>query len=277
MKKSQACNGLKIEYPLKKTVFLSLIDLRRRKNEIGREKKQLDLEEENVDEAIASLEEEFRLAVKEEKASEEEEEEEEEEYAAGIVRFSDVTVEEEDENMEADLVEEEEEVKDEEEEEEDMDEDDDGTGYSSEGFDTEQQFHPDHHSAARARDEEEEEEYAARARVRARARRAKPKEEWLEDVYASKWLEQDGHNAGIPKKYSPCVYFFKARDGCQKNECEFSHNEMFRQEPFAALLKNLSWEKKERKTFTCPQPPPFPPGPGPPKKHRWGKCDEEDL
>jgi hypothetical protein len=68
MKKSQACNGLKIEYPLKKTVFLSLIDLRRRKNEIGREKKQLDLEEENVDEAIASLEEEFRLAVKEEKA-----------------------------------------------------------------------------------------------------------------------------------------------------------------------------------------------------------------
>jgi hypothetical protein len=48
--------------PLKKNAYL---ELRRRRDEIGWEKRQLDLEEANVDKAIALLEEEFRLTVKE--------------------------------------------------------------------------------------------------------------------------------------------------------------------------------------------------------------------
>ena len=65
--------------PLKKNALGRLIELRRRKKEIEWEKKQLDLEEENVDEAIASLEEEFRRtwSSKQSFASFEEEEEEE--------------------------------------------------------------------------------------------------------------------------------------------------------------------------------------------------------
>ena len=48
--------------PLKKNAYLKL---RRRRDEIGWEKKQLDLEEANVDKEIDLLEEEFRLTVKE--------------------------------------------------------------------------------------------------------------------------------------------------------------------------------------------------------------------
>ena len=104
---------------------------------------------------------------------------------------------------------------------------------------------------------------------------AEEESEEAAEWYASKWWEQDGDDSGIPKKYTPCVYFFKARHGCQKNEtCQFSHNEeIFREEPCAAFLKNLSWGRKERKTFA--RPPPYPPGP--PKKHRRVKRDEEDL
>ena len=63
-------------------------------------------------------------------------------------------------------------------------------------------------------------------------------EEW----YAWKWVKQNGEDYGIPKQYTPCVYFFKNHD-CQKEEkCEWSHNEdIFLKEPFADCLKNLSW------------------------------------
>ena len=63
-------------------------------------------------------------------------------------------------------------------------------------------------------------------------------EEW----YAWKWVKQNGENYGIPKQYTPCVYFFKNHD-CQKEEkCEWSHNEdIFLKEPFADCLKNFFW------------------------------------
>ena len=52
-------------------------------------------------------------------------------------------------------------------------------------------------------------------------------EEW----YAWKWVEQNGEDYGIPKQYTPCVYFFKNHD-CQKEEkCEWSHN----------CLQSFSW------------------------------------
>ena len=83
------------------------------------------------------------------------------------------------------------------------------------------------------------------------------------EQYARTWLEQNGDDSGIPKEYSPCVYFFKTKRGCQINTCQFSHNEeIFREEPFAALLQKLSWMKK---TFAPPRR----------KKHR--RADEEDL
>jgi len=71
-----------------------------RKKEIRWEKNQLDEDEANVDEEIAWLEEEFRLAAKEEE-EEEEEDVEEEQDVAGIAGL------EEEENMEEDLAEEE--------------------------------------------------------------------------------------------------------------------------------------------------------------------------
>ena len=61
--------------PLKKNARGTLMELRRRKKEIGREKKQLDFEEANVDEAIALLEEEVEEDVEEEFFEEEEDEE----------------------------------------------------------------------------------------------------------------------------------------------------------------------------------------------------------
>lgn len=95
-----------------------------------------------------------------------------------------------------------------------------------------------------------------------------------EDWYASKWWEQNGDAQGIPKKYTPCSYFFKAPHGCRKKEtCEFSHNErIFCEEPFASLSMSLSWERKEKKTTKgrkTPRPPAFPP------PHRQVK--EEDF
>jgi len=80
-------------------------------------------------------------------------------------------------------------------------------------------------------------------------------------TYARQWLKRNGADGGIPKKYSPCVYFFKANHGCQKEEkCHFSHNEeIFCEGPFAALLKDLSWGRKDVKRFRGAPPPPPPP------------------
>ena len=106
------------------------------------------------------------------------------------------------------------------------------------------------------------------------------KKEEVKDVefdYARRWQAQGGDDSGIPKEYTPCKFFFKARDGCQMSKCLFSHNtDIFCQEPFASILQNLSWERKA-KTKTFPRPPPYPPPPLPPKKHRRVKRDEEDL
>ena len=77
-------------------------------------------------------------------------------------------------------------------------------------------------------------------------------------TYARQWLKRNGADGGIPKKYSPCVYFFKASHGCQKEEkCHFSHNEeIFCEGPFAALLKDRSWGRNHTKRFKGAPPPP---------------------
>ena len=91
------------EQPLytKKIIPIDTENEIQRKKEIRWEKNQLDEDEANVDEEIAWLEEEFRLAAKEEEEEEEEDVEEEEEDVAGIAGL------EEEENMEEDLAEEE--------------------------------------------------------------------------------------------------------------------------------------------------------------------------
>jgi hypothetical protein len=203
---------------LKENTVARLVHLQERKKAIRCEKNQLDVDEANVDEEIASLEEELYLAVKEEE--EKEEDVEEEEDVADEEEEEDVAVKEEEEDVEG---EEGEEVKD---------------------------------------VEEEEEENTV----------------WNELEYAWMWHDQGGNDSTIPKGYTPCKYFFKTRDGCQVSNCQFSHNRhIFDSEPFATVLKNLSWHKRAKKKTLLPRPPPFPPPPGPlKKKHRQVKRDEED-
>ena len=206
---------------LEKNTVARLVHLQERKKAIRCEKNQLDVDEANVDEEIASLEEELYLAVKEEEK--EEDVEEEEDVADEEEEEEDVAVKEEEEDVEG---EEGEEVKD---------------------------------------VEEEEEENTV----------------WTDLEYAWMWHAQGGNDSTIPKipkQYTPCKYFFKTRDGCQVINCQFSHNRhIFDSEPFATVLKNLSWHKRAKKKTLLPRPPPFPPPPGPlKKKHRRVKRDEED-
>ena len=63
-----------------------------------------------------------------------------------------------------------------------------------------------------------------------------------DERFAWIWFEQNGVDSGIPKEYTPCVYFFKAKNSCTINKCQFSHNKIFRDEPFAAMLKDITWE-----------------------------------
>ena len=74
-------------------------------------------------------------------------------------------------------------------------------------------------------------------------------EVWLDQElpYAQQWLEQEGDDSGIPKKYTPCKSFF--HDSCWAgSKCEFSHNEnIFLNDPFAACLKNICKRKKRKK------------------------------
>ena len=81
--------------------------------------------------------------------------------------------------------------------------------------------------------------------------------EWQE-WYANLWLQNDGDVAGIPKPYTPCLYFWKAKGGCKDYRCAFSHSRIFAEEKYADLMRNLSWPKKERKFFNhvlLPHPP----------------------
>ena len=64
-------------------------------------------------------------------------------------------------------------------------------------------------------------------------------------AYARLWFKQKGLDKGIPKEYTPCLYFFKAGHGCTINACQFSHNPIFREEPFAAMLKTFTWQTRQ--------------------------------
>ena len=56
------------------------------------------------------------------------------------------------------------------------------------------------------------------------------------------WFDQGGDDCGIPKRYTPCRYFFKSGGctgvalGCNRPECEFSHDPIFYEEPFHSCL-----------------------------------------
>ena len=72
--------------------------------------------------------------------------------------------------------------------------------------------------------------------------------------FASKWLGQNGRESGIPRRYTPCRYFFKA-NGCQNEAfCQFSHNKLFHEERFATMLRNHHWDRREKKTFLQTHP-----------------------
>ena len=75
-------------------------------------------------------------------------------------------------------------------------------------------------------------------------------EEESAHFFAMKWLNQDGSDHGIPKKYTPCVYFFNAKNGCRDGKkCDFSHDEeLFLAEPFRHSLKNLSWDRNHHQS-----------------------------
>jgi hypothetical protein len=60
--------------------------------------------------------------------------------------------------------------------------------------------------------------------------------------YAMMWFEQNGDDSGIPKEYTPCKFHFKAQYGCRTKKCQFSHKGIFHEEPFTALLKNITWQ-----------------------------------
>ena len=66
--------------------------------------------------------------------------------------------------------------------------------------------------------------------------------------YATKWFQQYGDDKEIPRKFTPCKFYFKSR-GCLNKECLFSHNEeIFGREPFVSFFHGWTWERKERKT-----------------------------
>ena len=230
----------------------TLIELRRKKKAIGQQKRQLDLEEDQVDEEIASLEDQFHLAMQKETA---------EEDVTTVGRWTD--------QPEADqpIIHA---VRDS--EEENMDERqrtwvEAGEDSSWKMF--QHNFVQARFKVKREEDEDMDEHLEAGASDMNEHFRSwntwmntsdmnKKMDVWTgscdvaEDVWwARKWMEKGGDDISIPKPYTPCVYFFKAGHGCQSNKCQFSHNEeIFRKEPLAAFIQNLSWGKKNGKRFT---------------------------
>jgi len=80
-------------------------------------------------------------------------------------------------------------------------------------------------------------------------------EEDVARMFAQQWMQLDGDAddgfVRIPKHFTPCKYFFKAKHGCKNKMCQFSHDaEIFCEEPYASFLQNFGWEKKGMKTFT---------------------------
>ena len=72
-------------------------------------------------------------------------------------------------------------------------------------------------------------------------------------------FDQGGDDCGIPKRYTPCRYFFKSAGGtgvalgCNRPECEFSHDPIFKEEPFYSCLQKIHWARpKPREMQTAP-------------------------
>ena len=214
---------------------------------------QLDKEEEIVDKEIASLEEELHLPAKEEK-----EEVEEFEHGSIIRDLLKEDLEDVDENLAAGASD----MKKEEESAEEM------CGRKEQAEET--------RACVKCRCRKEWQRLTEECCWKAYGIDCVFKEESEETAwqYAWKWQEQGGADFGIPKKYTPCLYFFKAKHGCQRDAaCQFSHNgEIFEKEPFTSMVQKRSWtgKMKERKTFARPHPCQER------KKHRRAD-EEEDL
>ena len=73
-------------------------------------------------------------------------------------------------------------------------------------------------------------------------------EEWQ---YAGQWLEQKGNHSDIPKKFTPCKFFFKMSTGCMKGDnCEWSHNrEIFGRDPFHSFMQSWCWESPRARSY----------------------------
>ena len=70
--------------------------------------------------------------------------------------------------------------------------------------------------------------------------------------YAMEWLAMERGECQKPyrisKPYTPCKYFFIAWKGClMGEECQFSHNDLFWQEPYLSVLKSIRWKSKKEK------------------------------
>ena len=73
-----------------------------------------------------------------------------------------------------------------------------------------------------------------------------PKKEWyahMECVPKKEWSAQgtrrNTKEIHVPKEYTPCLYFFNTTGGCRQDSCAFSHAEIFKGEPYSALLKSF--------------------------------------
>jgi len=84
-------------------------------------------------------------------------------------------------------------------------------------------------------------------------------------IFAQVWLEQSGNDGGIPQRFTPCRYHFKAGRGCgYEDRCRFSHNdELWRQEPYITMLQQQDWTRKNVKRSPPPKLWPAPPTPPP--------------
>ena len=78
-------------------------------------------------------------------------------------------------------------------------------------------------------------------------------EDALVQEYMQKWAAQEGATWNIPKKYTPCKYYFKAARGCRKDQCEFSHDDVFLESPAQELLESISWERHHEKSRARPR------------------------